>query len=100
MADKTRIVEESEYLKSSAVDDAERWFEHVIHILEGQIRDVKKYREDFRKSCAEKDPWAKPGDILSWAVNSTSHIESNLRKADTLRISATLAVAANMERKS
>ena len=97
MDDKARIIEESEYLKSSAVDDAERWFEHVIYILEGQVREVKKYREDFRKSCVEETRFAKPGDILSWAVNSTAHIESNLRKSDTLRIAASLAVAANLK---
>lgn len=89
---------EYEYLMNSATHDANRWFDHVKYILEGAVRDIEKYKRDFHEALTKEGGMATPTDVLSWAVNGTSHIESNLRKSDTLRIAATLTIAANMKK--
>jgi hypothetical protein len=69
--------------RKMAVENAAGWIDEVIATFERAVRDANGYKSRFLDSVAEtdagKDGATAPHEVISWLVNSTTSIGSNLR---------------------
>lgn len=80
----------ADHERRMAVEGALEWFDKAIHLYEAHLRELKQYRARFVESVAKPDQFAKPVDVLSWAVNHTQWLTANLNTSNTLRVAADL----------